>query len=160
MGILWRGEPAEPQPPENGGLPAAAPVPARQSNTTAGLPPRRELAGEVLPPPARTLEPTIHAAPAGVDPPAPAPATRAGSSPDLAGLPSIEQLIVAGVLALPQLHLDIHVYSGKPEERFVFINMSKYTEGGRLREGPLVEEITADGVVLSHQGNRFVLSRD
>ena len=47
-----------------------------------------------------------------------------------------------------------------PAERFVFINMRKYGEGAQLPEGPRVEEITQDGVVLSQAGQRFALSRD
>ena len=76
------------------------------------------------------------------------------------GLPTAEQLMASGVLPMEALHLDIHVYSTKPAERFVFINMRKYAEGAQLPEGPRVEEITRDGVVLSQAGQRFALSRD
>ena len=72
----------------------------------------------------------------------------------------MNEAIVAGMLAVPPLHLDVHVYSGTVAERFVFINMSKYREGERLQEGPTVEEITQTGVVLTHQGNRFLLTRE
>ena len=59
----------------------------------------------------------------------------------------------------PELHLDIHVHSAKSAERFVFVNMRKYVEGQSLNEGPTVERITADGVVLNHHGLRFLLPR-
>ena len=37
----------------------------------------------------------------------------------------------------------------------------EYREGDRLRDGgPRVEEITAEGVILSHQGISFLLPRD
>lgn len=75
-------------------------------------------------------------------------------------LPSAEQLIASGELALPPLHLDIHVFSTSPAERFVFINMRRYGEGAQLTEGPRIAEITPDGVVLSQDGRRFVLRRD
>ncbi|MBT8441007.1 MAG: general secretion pathway protein GspB, partial [Gammaproteobacteria bacterium] len=75
-------------------------------------------------------------------------------------LPSFEQLLVAGILSMPQLRLDMHVYAGEPKKRFVFINMNKYREGERLSEGPVVEEITSTGAVLNHQGNRFTLERN
>ncbi len=58
------------------------------------------------------------------------------------------------------MHIDIHVYSEDPAERFVFINMRKYTQGNKTTEGPVVESINADGVTLSHQGRRFNLPRD
>jgi len=64
------------------------------------------------------------------------------------------------VLSLPPLNIDLHVYSTKPAERFVFINMAKYTEGDRLSEGPTVEQITENGAILNHLGNRFILERE
>jgi general secretion pathway protein B len=77
-----------------------------------------------------------------------------------AALPTVSELAASGALALPELHLDIHVFSSKPAERFAFINMKKYTEGATLADGPRVEEISPDGVVLSHNGQRFLLTRD
>jgi hypothetical protein len=38
--------------------------------------------------------------------------------------------------------------------------MNKYSEGDRLKEGPVVEEITPDGAILEHQGQRFLLPRN
>ena len=73
-------------------------------------------------------------------------------------LPTATDLAASGK-ALPELHLDIHVYSGKPAERFVFVNMRKYTEGKALKEGPTLERITSEGAVLNHQGLRFLLPR-
>jgi len=65
-----------------------------------------------------------------------------------------------GTLVLPDLHLDIHVYSDQPAARFVFVNMNKYREQARLAEGPLVKEITPEGVILEHLGNGFLLPRE
>ena len=76
------------------------------------------------------------------------------------GLASFNELRAQGVLQLPDLHLDIHVYSGTPAERFVFVNMSKYTENATLAEGPTVREITPDGVVLDYLGTPFLLPRE
>ncbi len=53
------------------------------------------------------------------------------------------------------LHLDVHVYSELPQDRFVLINMQKYHEGEQLQEGPLVDEITLNDVILSYRGQRF-----
>lgn len=74
-------------------------------------------------------------------------------------LPSINQLNLTGAQALPELHLDVHVYATKPADRFVYINMRKYHEGNTLQEGPVLERIRRDGVVLSYQGVRFLLPR-
>ncbi len=75
-------------------------------------------------------------------------------------LPSIHEVRANGAIVLPDLHLDIHVYSDTPEDRFVFINMAKQREGTRLSEGPVVAEITPNGVVLNYQGTLFLLPRE
>lgn len=73
-------------------------------------------------------------------------------------LPTISDLASRGT-SIPELHLDIHVNSANAAERFVFVNMRKYVEGQTLNEGPTVERITADGVILNQQGLRFLLPR-
>ena len=75
-------------------------------------------------------------------------------------LATFNELRAQGMLNLPDLHLDIHVYSGEPVERFVFVNMSKYTENATLAEGPAVREITPDGVILDYRGTAFLLPRE
>ena len=82
------------------------------------------------------------------------------NSRNSAALPTIYEVIADGTIDLPELHLDIHVYSDAPEDRFVFINMSKQREQSRLVEGPLVDEITPFGVVLEYRGTSFLLPRD
>jgi general secretion pathway protein B len=74
-------------------------------------------------------------------------------------LPTINEINLTGAQALPELHLDVHVYATKPADRFVFINMRKYKEGNTLQEGPVLERIRRDGVVLNYQGLRFILPR-
>jgi len=74
-------------------------------------------------------------------------------------LPSISEISLTGAQALPELHLDVHVYATRPGDRFVYINMRKYHEGAVLQEGPTIELIRRDGVVLNFQGLRFLLPR-
>lgn len=74
-------------------------------------------------------------------------------------LPTISEINLTGAQALPELHLDVHVYATKPAERFVYVNMRKYHQGSTLQEGPTVERIRRDGVVLNYQGLRFILPR-
>lgn len=76
------------------------------------------------------------------------------------GYLEINEARVRGLITISDLHLDIHVYSSVPKDRFVFINMSKYREGSYLEEGPAVIEITPDGVVLDYQGTSFLLPRE
>jgi general secretion pathway protein B len=73
---------------------------------------------------------------------------------------TFNDLRAQGVLQLPDMHLDIHVYSSEPEDRFVFVNMSKYKERATLDEGPVIREITPDGVILEHDGTGFLLPRE
>jgi general secretion pathway protein B len=110
------------------------------------------------PPPAETGENTAEpdAGPSAT----PAPASEAARSPARSGLPTLLDLQVGGEVLVPQLHLDIHVFSDVPADRFVFINMNKHREGSTLNEGPSVIEITVDGVVLEHRGRRFMLPRE
>jgi general secretion pathway protein B len=74
-------------------------------------------------------------------------------------LPTISEISLTGAQALPEMHLDVHVYATKPSDRFVYINMRKYHEGATLQEGPTLERIRRDGVVLNFQGLRFILPR-
>jgi general secretion pathway protein B len=73
-------------------------------------------------------------------------------------LPTADDLVASG--GIPALNLQLHVYSTRPQERFVFINGHKYREGDALQEGPVVDAITTEGVVLEFRGNRFLLPRD
>ncbi|MDH3431287.1 MAG: general secretion pathway protein GspB [Gammaproteobacteria bacterium] len=99
-----------------------------------------------------------------------APANPNANQPQVVGRPAsrasaervltIDEVRVNGTLQMTDLHLDIHVYSDDPAERFVFINMTKHRERSTLDEGPVVVEITPDGVILEHQGTTFLLPRE
>ncbi len=98
-----------------------------------------------------------------IDPPSVAPATsrpifESRTADEDEVLPTHGELIAGGT-SLPELHLDIHVHSSNAAERFVFVNMRKYVEGQTLSEGPAVERIEPEGVVLNHRGLRFLLPR-
>lgn len=86
--------------------------------------------------------------------------TRADQESNFALLPSLYELQLNDEVALPDLHVDIHVFSTEPSDRFVFINMNKYRENDQLNEGPIVREITRDGVILDHRGQAFSLPRE
>jgi general secretion pathway protein B len=74
-------------------------------------------------------------------------------------LPTINEVTLTGARGLPELHLDVHVFATRPAERFVYVNMRKYHEGATLQEGPTIERIRRDGVILTYQGLRFLLPR-
>jgi general secretion pathway protein B len=73
--------------------------------------------------------------------------------------PTLASLGGSGALNLPELRLDVHVYSSAANERFAFINSRKYVEGQTLSEGPHLERIVQDGVILSYRNQRFLLPR-
>jgi len=118
------------------------------------VPPREEPREVIVQPVPAT---TSSSAPTNT--PSPVPAARRRSN-SIATLPTIHEVLANGTVTLPALHVDIHVFGESPEDRFVFINMNKHVEGSRLAEGPIVEEITTDGVVLNYNGTLFLLPRD
>jgi len=82
-----------------------------------------------------------------------APAASAGVNNNLPVWPQISSQLLSELSG--SLHLDVHVYSHDPAERFVLINMRKYRTGEKLQEGPVVDDITPDSVILSLHGQRF-----
>jgi general secretion pathway protein B len=78
----------------------------------------------------------------------------------LRALPTADELLANGTIRMAELHLDIHVYSEVPEDRFVFINMTRHRENSQLAEGPVVSEITPEGVILDYRGTEFLLPRE
>jgi general secretion pathway protein B len=94
------------------------------------------------------------------DAPAPAGFGNHVSRGTSSGVPLYQDAALAPGAHIPQLRLDLHVFAAKPQERFVMINMQKLHEGDNLREGVHVESITPEGVVLSSNGNRFLLPHD
>jgi general secretion pathway protein B len=130
-------------------LPAAAPITVMPPTAIAVS---RPLPEPLPKPPAEQKTPAP--APAPVDP---SPAQVASES---FSLPTMQQLAMSGQIAVAPLKIDIHVYASERGKRFVFVNMSKYREGDRLKEGPMLEEITNTGIILGHQGQRFTLERN
>jgi general secretion pathway protein B len=101
-----------------------------------------------------------------ITPPSVAPVTnpptveaRARSVPAEEEMLPTHSSLVANGTSLPDMRLDIHVYSTNPRERFVFVNMRKYVEGQATNEGSTVDRITTDGAILNHHGTRFLLPR-
>jgi general secretion pathway protein B len=178
--VLWRDSSPEPAAVTTAPPPAAAPAePARE--TAAGQA-REATVATPLPLPEKPTRHEVRPLTTELPPgssnarAAPAPATTTSSpaaritsaasadstrtATEDARLPRFADLVVRGELNVPHMHLDIHVYSGDPAERFVFINMRRYNEGNATQEGPKVERITRTGVVMSHQGQQFLLTRD
>jgi len=73
--------------------------------------------------------------------------------------PAEEPSSAVAATGLPELSVDLHVFAADPAKRAVFINGRRYTQGAQIAEGPVVEEITREGTVLTYRGRRFVLPR-
>ena len=74
-------------------------------------------------------------------------------------IPLLDELPASVQRTLPSLHVSVHAYDEVRENRFVLINLNRYREGEHTKEGPLIEAITADGLILRYQGERFRLTR-
>ncbi len=57
--------------------------------------------------------------------------------------------------ALPDMTIQLHSYSSKPENSIVSINSRMMKEGESLEPGLRLEQITPDGVIFSYKGYRF-----
>ena len=90
---------------------------------------------------------------------APAASPPVVTTPVATNVPLLRDLPADFRAAVPPLSLDVHVYAPSATSRFVLINMKKYHEGEQLAEGPRIEEITEEGVVLSYQGQQFRIAR-
>lgn len=123
----------------------------------------RPLSAEV-----RDSRPASTAAPGATTPaavtqtraPAESPVILPSSSEEAGFLPTLSELQLDQRIALSPLHIDVHVFNENPQRRFVLINARKYKEGERLSEGPLLEEIRRDGLVMYYRGQRFLVPRD
>ncbi len=73
-------------------------------------------------------------------------------------VPNLRDLPEGTRNSLNQYEVNVHVFDDDPLRRFVLINMDKYKEGDRIASnGPLIEEITAEGVVIDYGNGRALL---
>jgi general secretion pathway protein B len=142
--------PLRAEPPE-----AQTARPARAPAAEAGpVVATRSLAQEVAqaPAPARSNAPPATASPSARDVPS-------GSGVITASPMSILEARSAG-MPVPELTLELLVYSSNPAQRFVYINSAKYVEGETLADGPRVVEITPEGPILSWRSQNFLLPQN
>jgi general secretion pathway protein B len=138
---------------------AAVPSPAAVSSRTAAPDPFAPAPTPSLAAAAGAALTEAESAPAAAAPAQVSAPTRLDVPTDGLTLPSPAALAAEGV-AVPPLRLELHAFSSRPHERFVFINGRKYVEGDRLTEGPQVVSIAPTGAVLAHAGRQFLLVQD
>ena len=157
LGVLLRDDTPETMPSPAQTAPAAGPSfserieEARERKSASS----ESVAASTVPAAQATVERPMQEAPSATP-----PQSRQQSQFTLEALPTADELRANGSIQLGDLHLDIHVYSEKPADRFVFINMVRHREKSRLAEGPVVQEITPEGVILDYGGTRFLLPRE
>jgi general secretion pathway protein B len=155
------GEP-EAEPVQAAAAPTATAAPPPRGATTAP-PGQSPLQAQALPP-AEPAEPPAEyygdmptLPPDAPDPTllpdAPAPGVTYGDAP----ADDVESATAA--TGLPELTVDLHIYTDDPAKRAVFINGRRYTQGAQIVEGPVVQEITREGAMLTYRGRRFLLPR-
>jgi len=127
-----------------------SPPPANESLAQAAVPPPG--------PPAVTQAPARRGTVVYQSMPEADPVTSNPPPRPYGDLPTADEIMARG--GLPELRLELHVYSAKPAERFVFVNGHRYREGDTTQEGAVVQEITRDGVVMSLHGSQFLLPRE
>jgi len=159
---------ATPTPAQDGARPAPVAVatpPAQDAGRPAPVPPReiRPLAAEVAagPPPDAAPPP---APDPSLLPTAPLPTQAYGWPPRQQAtggsyVPRIDTLPPQATAGLPELNLDLHIYSTDPAQRAAFINGTRYRAGDQLPQGVDVVDITHEGVVLRYRDQQFLLPR-
>lgn len=171
-----REEPVAAQPSATAATPMPTPTPTPAQDTARPAPAAvatlpapvtsrevRPLAAEVAagPPPDAAPPP---APDPSLLPTAPLPAQAYGWPPrqQTTGsgyVPRIDTLPPQATAGLPELNLDLHIYSTDPAQRAAFINGTRYRAGDQLPQGVDVVDITNEGVVLRYRGQQFLLPR-
>jgi general secretion pathway protein B len=112
--------------------------------------------GQNASPPAAAENPSDNAP--AVEPAATAGFATSGGGQAAGDMPLYQQIVTSD--NLPPLHLDMHVFADRPQDRFVLINMHRLGEGDTFSGGVHVDAIRPDGVVLTYQGTQFLLPRN
>ena len=61
--------------------------------------------------------------------------------------------------SVPKLNINVFVYSQHPEERFVMIDMIKYTPGQQIKDTMVLKEIRPESLVVVYQNQTFQIKR-
>jgi general secretion pathway protein B len=152
-------------------VPTQAPVPARVPAPTAAIRPAIAPAAPRIANPRPAVQPRPRYVPPAPSPdldsvvvfdnkPAPQARRQRHTTPAIENLVALQDLPAGVNLAMMAVNMNVHVYDDNPAKRFVLINMKRYAEGHALPQGPIIEHITPDGVVLSYKGQRFQLTRN
>jgi general secretion pathway protein B len=59
----------------------------------------------------------------------------------------------------PKMAINVFMYTDKPEDRFVVLNMTKYKAGQTTKDAVEIKEIRPDGIIASYGGKVFRIER-
>lgn len=116
--------------------------------------PPESAAVEELPPPAGQDEAGAALAVVARPAPPPRPVVDETEEPEEDAIPLLRDLPASYRADFPPLTVEIHVYDDDVAKRWVMVNARRYREGEALSEGPRIAEITPDGIVFDHRGQR------
>ena len=71
--------------------------------------------------------------------------------------PNISHISTAPNLQLTDIKISVHMYSEIPAKRFVYINSTRYSEGSKINNDLLIDEITENGVILNSNNTLYRL---
>lgn len=74
-------------------------------------------------------------------------------------LPFFWEKPVAYRQGIDPFSVSIHVFASDPSQRILFINNKEYRAGEQTQQGPRIESIEPQGVILSYRGEYFKLPR-
>ena len=80
--------------------------------------------------------------------------TQHNDIPWLADLPSVFRRNV------PDLDINVYVYSDLPENRFIMVSMHKYRVGQVINSGMTLKAIDPDGIVVEYRDRQFKIRRN
>jgi general secretion pathway protein B len=74
-------------------------------------------------------------------------------------IPFLSELPAEFRNTVPELKINVFVYAKQPAERFVMIDMVKYTVGQRIKDSVALKEIRADSLVVEYNDRLFRIER-
>jgi general secretion pathway protein B len=75
------------------------------------------------------------------------------------GIPYLSELDPEFRRTVPELKINVFVYSEQSSDRFVMIDMVKYTVGDRIKESVTLKEIRSDSLVVAYNNHIFRIKR-
>lgn len=78
---------------------------------------------------------------------------------DNAYIPTLKELPLDFRRSVPKININVYVYSEDVAERFVVVDMVKYTSGSMIVDNMELKEIQSDSLVVDYRGETFRIMR-